>query len=336
MSCAEHLTAPGLRDRTERFDRSQKRHTGAMSEFVPDPLLRGLLMGSGAGPADPGMARRIVSLTGKPAADVEVLYLGTATYDQLEPRERQCAGLAGLGCRITPLDVARRTPAGHEAEEALGRADVILASGGNTLYAMDRWAASGVDERLRRAAGQGVVICGGSAGAICWFDGGHSDSMDPTSYLHPVPEGDPGATSWRYLRVDGLGLLPGLVCPHFDRTQGNGVLRARDFEQMMLRHSGEVGLGLDNWAGLLIDGDTYEVVYPEGMVGSNDGGRFEPEEGLPGLWLMEVVDGAVVARLAPSSGRLGEILRPASHIDPDPMVAACRAANPGHAAAALR
>jgi dipeptidase E len=47
--------------------------------------------------------------------------------------------------------------------------------------------------------------------------------------------------SWEYTRVPCLGILPGLVCPHHDRVQSNGVLRATDFEEMMKRHPGEQG-----------------------------------------------------------------------------------------------
>jgi dipeptidase E len=51
---------------------------------------------------------------------------------------------------------------------------------------------------------------------------------------------------WKYIQVAGLGFLPGLLCPHHDRTQSNGVLRAHDFDQMLLRHEGELGRGIDH------------------------------------------------------------------------------------------
>ena len=50
-------------------------------------------------------------------------------------------------------------------------ADVILVSGGNTLYAMDLWKAVGLVSLLQEAMERGAVLTGGSAGAICWFDG---------------------------------------------------------------------------------------------------------------------------------------------------------------------
>lgn len=58
-----------------------------------------------------------------------------------------------------------------------------------------------------------------------------SDDNDPTTNISP----------WEYVRVPCLGLLPGLVCPHYDRVQSNGVLRATDFQGMLKRHSGEHG-----------------------------------------------------------------------------------------------
>lgn len=303
-----------------------------MTDTRPPRTVRGLFMGSGGGLAEPGMAERVIDMTGRQAVGLELLYLGTATYDAHEPRERQVVRFAELGARVRALDVATSDPSATEIEEALERADIVLVSGGNTLYAVDRWAAIGLDQSLRRAVEGGLVACGGSAGAICWFDGGHSDSMDPTSYLEPLPEGDPRASDWRYIRVDGIGVLPGLLCPHFDRTQSNGVLRADDFEAMLLRHPGEIGLGLDNWAGLLVDGEAYEIIAPDGVEGSvRDGAFVRDASGTPGLWVKEVRDGRVLTRLAPAVGRVSDILRVAGHIEPDPLVGDCRSENPpGH------
>lgn len=300
-----------------------------MTEAVMNDDIRGLFMGSGGGLAEPGMAEHVIELTGRQAGGLELLYLGTATYDAAEPRERQAVRFAQLGCRVRALDVATRDATADQLDEAVGRADIVLVSGGNTLYAVDRWVALGLDGRLRRAVADGLVACGGSAGAICWFDGGHSDSMDPTSYLEPVPSDDPRTSSWGYIRVDGLGILPGLLCPHYEATQSNGVLRATDFEAMMRRHPGERGLGLDNWAGLLVDGSGYRVVWPEGRPGSVGVDGFVSDgSGSPGLWLHEVIDGAVSITLAPSRGPLDAILRPARATVADTRIRTARAENP--------
>lgn len=59
------------------------------------------------------------------------------------------------------------------------RCDILLVSGGNTLYACDRWTFLGLDKLIKQRIDLGdVVLCGGSAGAMAWFQTGHSDSAD--------------------------------------------------------------------------------------------------------------------------------------------------------------
>ncbi len=78
-------------------------------------------------------------------------------------------------------------------------------------------------------------------------DGGDSPGPDVDDAAEGRPrdgeggESGDGAKEWDYIRVDGLGFVPGLCCPHHDRVQSNGVLRATDFDDMMLRHPTEVG-----------------------------------------------------------------------------------------------
>ncbi|MEX1296255.1 MAG: Type 1 glutamine amidotransferase-like domain-containing protein [Candidatus Limnocylindrales bacterium] len=300
-----------------------------MTEAPALPHIQGLFLGSGSGFAEPGMAERVIELSGRDAAGLELLYLGTATYDRAGPRHRQTQRFRRLGCRLRRLEVATRVPSEAELADAVGRAHVVLASGGNTLYAVDRWVATGLDALLRRAVTAGLVACGGSAGAICWFDGGHSDSMDPTTYLEPVPADDPGASEWAYIRVSGLGLLPGLLCPHYAATGSNGAARAADFERLLSRHAGENGLGLDDWAGLLVDGERYRVVYAEGRPGSiGPHGRVADGSVAPGLWLHRVAGGRIRAAPAPTEGRLADILRPARAIVADPLIEVARLENP--------
>lgn len=254
-----------------------------------------------------------------------VLCIGTATYDLPEPRDAQTARLRRLGCAVEDLSVASDAPSHESMSERTKRADIILASGGNTLFAVDRWRRLEIDRLLRDAMRRGAVLCGGSAGAICWFDGGHSDSMDPRSFKrHKLATEAPRlteaeVTGWEYIRVPGLGFVPGLCCPHYDRTQSNGVPRAVDFHAMMLRHRGEVGIGIDHSAALVIDGEDYRVVSAD-QTGS--------VEGRPGVWRMTVADGAVRAEVVPPAGEVARILREADAVLEDPRLTAARAANP--------
>jgi len=78
--------------------------------------------------------------------------------------------------------------------------DVVYVGGGNTANMLAVWRMHGMDEALRAAWEQGVVLCGSSAGMICWFEAGLTDSFGPQL------EG----------MRDGLGFLPGSACPHYD------------------------------------------------------------------------------------------------------------------------
>jgi dipeptidase E len=78
--------------------------------------------------------------------------------------------------------------------------DVIYVGGGNTANMLAIWRVHGVDEILREAWEDGIVLCGSSAGMICWFAAGITDSFGPQL------EG----------MRDGLGFLPGSACPHYD------------------------------------------------------------------------------------------------------------------------
>jgi dipeptidase E len=84
--------------------------------------------------------------------------------------------------------------------ELLAAQDVIYVSGGNTANALALWRLHGVDEALRDAWRRGAVLGGASAGANCWFECSVTDSFGRT--LDPLHE--------------GLGLLPGSFCPHYD------------------------------------------------------------------------------------------------------------------------
>ncbi|HMJ00594.1 MAG TPA: peptidase E [Gaiellaceae bacterium] len=78
--------------------------------------------------------------------------------------------------------------------------DALFVSGGNTANMLAIWRAHGFDAIVREAWEQGIVLAGSSAGMICWFEAGVTDSFGPQL------EG----------MRDGLGLLAGSACPHYD------------------------------------------------------------------------------------------------------------------------
>mmetsp|Transcript_19211 Transcript_19211/g.31525 ORF Transcript_19211/g.31525 Transcript_19211/m.31525 type:complete len:308 (+) Transcript_19211:105-1028(+) len=306
--------------------------------------MKGLFGGSGSDALNNlQICKRIVKLAGKSAPELNVLYLGAATYDLEGPKERQTSKFREMGCNVTSLDVALVTPDKQEIQEKLGASDVIVVSGGNTLYAVDRFNSTGVTSELKKAMDRDAVLTGGSAGAIVWFDGGHSDSGDPDSFKQAMvnaadtgkdessgaPTSEVEKKKWDYIRVPGLGFLPGLMCPHYDKVQSNGVLRAFDFDEMMKKHSGERGICIDHWAALIVDGEDYEVLSVEGMEGSKlEDGSFSSERlGAPAVWVKNVVQGKLQTELVASHGKVHDLLRKATSIEPDPRVEDVRKIN---------
>lgn len=111
-----------------------------------------------------------------------------------------------LGCDVVPLLLYDRALSNTDIERAIQSADIIYVGGGNTLRMMKLWRRRGVDRHLVRAAQDGTVLAGISAGAICWCSYGVSDSR---SFASPDD-------SWDYIAVSGLGLIDVLLCPHLD------------------------------------------------------------------------------------------------------------------------
>lgn len=112
---------------------------------------------------------------------------------------------------------------------------------------MKLWRKLGVDKLLKSAYNKGAILCGISAGAICWFEYGHSDSM---SFYHP--------NDWDYIRVKGTGMLKGLLCPHFD-GQTRGIKRKKSFSQMVEKIGGP-GLAIENHAAIIFCNNTIRVM----------------------------------------------------------------------------
>ena len=85
-----------------------------------------------------------------------------------------------------------------DLEAHLMQQDLIYVGGGSVVSLLGAWRAHGLDEILARAWRSGVVLCGLSAGSLCWF-------AEAVTAFHGRPQ-----------RVDGLGLLPWSNCVHYD------------------------------------------------------------------------------------------------------------------------
>jgi dipeptidase E len=138
-----------------------------------------------------------------------------------------------LKCKTDVLFLMKENPSREQIRSKISAADIIYVGGGNTLQMMRIWRRLGVDKLLIAAYKRGTVLAGVSAGSICWFDSGHSDSM---SFYNP--------RKWKYINVKGLGLIQGIHCPHYN-GKTLGVTRRKNFQEM-IRKIGGIGIAIDN------------------------------------------------------------------------------------------
>jgi len=172
----------------------------------------------------------------------KVLYVPTASNEdpsrtvEWYARLRGRAELTHLHFYPWPPDDLRALTLAH---------DLVIVPGGNTANMLAVWRVHGFDEILREAWQSGVLLTGWSAGMICWFEAGVTDSFGPQL------EG----------MRDGLGFLPGSACPHYD-----GEERRRPVYQGLVREGFPPGIALDDAAGAHVVGTELREV-----VGSQPG-----------------------------------------------------------------
>ena len=134
----------------------------------------------------PAIFSKVIELSGVKRPNV--VYIGTASFDADKNYLRHSGEFASRGCEVRRLDVSESSTV-PDAEEmrhlVVDWADVLVCSGGNTLHALLRWKETGLDLLMKEAAQNGTVLCGGSAGAGCWFHSMHSDSLRPDNAKHP-------------------------------------------------------------------------------------------------------------------------------------------------------
>ncbi len=184
--------------------------------------------------------QRIIKLTGKKRP--QALFIPTASGDAVDYYHSFRAEYGQqLGCTtdVLYLILPQERPDSAAIAAKIAAADLIYVGGGNTLRMMKLWRRLGVDALLTAAYERGTVLSGISAGAICWFTGGLSDSRSFASTDE----------DWSYIRVRGLGLVNALFCPHVDAEN-----RLEPFEQLMQKHR-LIGLGCDDCCALeIVDG----------------------------------------------------------------------------------
>ena len=124
----------------------------------------------------------------------------------------------------------------EDVEPFLLAHDAVWVGGGNTASMLAVWRAHGVDNVLRMAHEAGIVLAGRSAGSICWFEGGTTDSYGPTIQAF----------------TGGLGLIAGSNSPHYDGEPE----RRPAYHALLANGSLPPGIAVDDFAAAIYDGPT--------------------------------------------------------------------------------
>jgi dipeptidase E len=224
------------------------------------PRVTRKILVAGGGFISPAFIGYMAELTGKPRP--RICYLPTAVGDQpaaIINFYKNCAWL-----NVTPLVQASfiASTEQHESwEEALLSTDAIIASGGNTLNQQAIWRAQGIDVVLRQAWDRGIVLGGSSAGSLCWFEEGTTDSRPKELSI-----------------VQCLGFLAGSHCPHYNSEPGRRPL----YQSLVASGQMKAGYACDDDAGLYFENDRVARV-----VSTREGAK---------VYHVSVVDGTLVER----------------------------------------
>ncbi len=186
--------------------------------------------------------KEIIKLTGNRRP--KLLFIPTASSDSSKYYDivKKHFGKR-LGCKTDVLYLIKAEYSKKEIKEKILTSDAIYVGGGNVIKMMRIWKKLGVDKILRQAYEKGIVLSGLSAGSICWFKYGNSDSR---KFNNP---------NTSYIKISGLGLINALHCPHYDTEKS----RKPSLKKMMKKTAG-VAVAIDNCCAVEFIDDTYRVI----------------------------------------------------------------------------
>jgi peptidase E len=166
------------------------------------PVRRVALLGGGFSTDEDGLLDDWL-LSHARSSRPKVCFVPTASGDAPAYVDQFWSAFKARHCEPSVLSLFRRELDDEALRTFLLSQDVVYVGGGNTANLLAVWRAQRVDQVLRDACDRGTLLCGISAGANCWAEGSLTDSFGPLTFL-----------------PDGLGLLPGSVCPHYDSEPG--------------------------------------------------------------------------------------------------------------------
>ena len=153
--------------------------------------------GFGRNPGDGFIEQYILDQTNKQKPNI--CFIPTATGDNDAYKVNYYSTFSKLDCNPVHLDFFKRTP---DLEKLISEQDAIFVGGGNTKSMLAVWKEWHLHDILKIAYEKGIIMSGVSAGAICWFDQGITDSFSNKLEL-----------------INCLGIIKGIACPHYDEEK---------------------------------------------------------------------------------------------------------------------
>jgi peptidase E len=204
-----------------------------------------------------------------------VCFLPTASGDADHYIVRFYRAFDAGRCEPSHVSLFRRDGGAADIHEHILSSDVVYVGGGNVVSLLGTWRAHGLDETLSLAWERGSVMCGVSAGSLCWF-------TSALSAFHGAPQ-----------LVDGLGLLPYSNCVHFDcERDRDAAFRRQLLDGMCAGYAAEDGAALHFRGTRLSSVVTSRPAARAYRMRRTDAGRVE-RRALPAAYL-----GAPALRLA--------------------------------------
>lgn len=244
---------------------------------TPGERRRILLLGGGFRPDGAGgwragpLIQHLLELTG--AVRPRVCVMNTATGDDPAYYVRMYAALTAAGARVSHLSLFPM-PSSLDPAALLLDQDAVFVGGGSVANLAAVWRTHGLGPVMRAAWEQGVILSGASAGAICWFEAGTTDSF--------------GFELQAF--TEGFGLLPGSYCPHYDSEE----LRRPTFHRLVSEGTIPGGYASDDGVGLRFDGTDLVDVFRD----REDAAAYHVTRDQEGA----AVEQRLEARLLPESG----------------------------------
>lgn len=187
--------------------------------------------GFGRNPNHNKVEQYIINQSGK--ENPNILFIPTASAEDKSYIVNFYECFSRLRCIPSHLTFFQRTP---RLDSLINKADIVYVGGGNTKSMLAVWREWKLDKLLLNAYNNGKILCGVSAGAICWFEQGITDSW--ASNLNTL---------------DCLGFIDGMACPHYQEE----VDRRPDLHKFLVNGKALSGFAIDGGAAVHFIGGNY-------------------------------------------------------------------------------